>query len=57
MLRAPNCDRAPNPRIEMRVSCDGFVRFATVTPGSSDERLLDERVRLPGRQRCPGAGS
>ena len=49
MLRAPNCDRAPKPRIEMRVSWDGLVRLATVTPGSSDERLLDERVRLTRR--------
>jgi len=35
MLRAPNCDRAPNPRIEIRVSWDGLFRFATVTPGSN----------------------
>src|SRR3954471_5548692 len=35
MLRAPNCERAPKPRTEIRVSCDGFVRLAKVTPGRS----------------------
>ncbi len=49
MLRAPNWDRAPNPRTEMRVSCDGFVRFATVTPGSS------ESVWSTFMWNCPGA--
>ena len=51
MLRAPNCDRAPKPRTEMRVSCDGFVRLATVTPGKQRERLVDVHVRLARRQR------
>src|ERR1051325_8385231 len=32
-LRTPNAERAPNPRIEMRASCDGLPRFASVTPG------------------------
>ena len=48
MLRAPNCDRAPKPRMEMRVSCDGFVRFATVTPGSSDSVCSTSMCVWPG---------
>jgi hypothetical protein len=35
MLRTPNAERAPNPRIESRVSCVGLFRFATVSPGIS----------------------
>src|SRR3569833_498119 len=48
MLRAPNCDRAPKPRTEMRVSCDGFVRLATVTPGSSDSVCSTKVCVWPG---------
>ena len=31
--RTPNAERAPNPRMEMRGSCVGLFRFATVRPG------------------------
>ena len=49
MLRAPNCDRAPNPRITTRVSCDGLKRLEMVRPGS---RKSDWSMRIwgwPGR--------
>src|SRR4051812_7135569 len=48
MLRAPNCERAPKPRMEMRVSCEGFVRFATVTPGKSDSVCSTNVCVCPG---------
>src|SRR5437773_6652232 len=49
MLRTPNAERAPNPRIDTRVSCDGLFRLATVTPGSS-ARVCSTSVCV-----CPGA--
>jgi hypothetical protein len=50
ILRAPNCERAPKPRTDTRVSCDGFVRFATVTPGSSDNVCSTNVWRLSRQQ-------
>jgi hypothetical protein len=48
MLRAPNCERAPNPRTDTRVSCAGFVRLATVTPGNSESVCSTKVCGCPG---------
>ena len=48
MLRTPNADRAPKPRMEMRASCVGLLRFATVTPGSPCRVSSTSRCVWPG---------
>ena len=50
MLRAPNCDRAPNPRIGDARVLRRIRAIGDGDTGQQRERLLDERVRLSGRQ-------
>ncbi len=47
--RAPNAEREPNPRIEIRWPRDGLYRFATNKPGTCANASSSPRVARPRR--------
>ncbi len=47
--RTPKADRAPNPRMAMRGSCDGLARSCTCTPGTPSSKSATPLRRRAGR--------